>query len=570
MTEPSSSRLRSWAPALWLLGLTLLFYLPALFNGYIWDDDNYVLNNLTLRTWDGLRQMWLEPRSIPQYYPLVHSTFWIEYQLWELRPFGYHLVNVLFHAGAAIALWRVLRHLQVPGAWIGAALFALHPVQVESVAWITERKNVLSGLFYFLGLLAYLRFDEDGEPHRWRWYGGCLLFYVAALLSKTVTCSLPAALVLIIWWRRQLGWPDWRRLLPLLPFFIVGVPMALMTVMLEKHHVGAMGEEWDFTLVERGLIAGRVLWFYLGKLIWPEPLMFIYPRWEIDQGIWWLYLFPLAFGALLVVLWWQRQKLGRGPLVAVLIFAGTLVPALGFFNVYPMRYSFVADHFQYLATYPILALIAAAAVLGARRVQRPGLMTGVGAGIMLLLGLLTVRHSLAFQDSEALWRDVISKNSNAWIAHNNLGLIYQAKGQHEQAITRFKTALVLDEDHEYAHLNLALSYEAMGRVEEARRHYQRGLERNQWNPEAINVVGGFFARQRQWEQARICYERALQLRPDNVPIMRNLAQVLVEGGQHREALPHVERGLDLARRTGQPAEAASLERIQADILQALE
>jgi protein O-mannosyl-transferase len=347
-TDPFAGR-KEWWLGLLLLAVILLAYQPVWHAGFVWDDDNYVTKNRTLHDLSGLRQIWFDTKATPQYYPLVYTTFWVEYHVWKLNPLGYHIVNELLHALGAILLWRVLKRLELPGAWLAAAIFALHPVNVESVAWITERKNVLSGVFFFAAAWAYLRFaGETGSQKRRRgWWLAGLLLFVCALLSKTAACSLPVVLLLARWWKqKRLEWGD---VLPLVPFFVVGLGLGLQTAWLEKHHVGAGGAEWSASFAERWLIAGRALWFYAGKLFWPVNLTFVYPRWQLDVGIWWQWLFPAGALATVATLWFGRKKFGGGPLAAILIFASTLFPILGFLNVYYMRYSFVADHFQYFA-----------------------------------------------------------------------------------------------------------------------------------------------------------------------------------------------------------------------------
>lgn len=178
---------------------------------------------------------------------------------------------------------------------------------------------------------------------------------------------MPVMILLLLWWKRDRI--DWRNVLLLVPHFALGFVLSVATVWMEKYHVRAQGEEWSLSLVERFLVAGRALWFYLGKLFWPHRLIFIYPRWQIDAGIWWQYLFPLAAIAVFTALWLFRRWIGKAPLVAVLFFAGTLTPALGFFNVYPMRYSFVANHFQYLAS---IGLIVLCIVVSTTMLQRLG------------------------------------------------------------------------------------------------------------------------------------------------------------------------------------------------------
>ena len=241
-----------------IVAMTLLAYSRAPFNGFIWDDETYVQNNMLLRDIDGLQKIWI-PRQTPQYYPMVFSTFWIEYQLWELNPLGYHTTNVILHLLNALLLWGIFRVLKFPLAtgWLIAALFAVHPVHVESVAWITERKNVLSGFFYLTAALAYLRFDaiRDGEvegkesKEAWGWYGLSLPLFVLALLSKSVTCSLPAALILIMLGQRKTLSPT--RILTLIPMFIVGFIAAMHTARIEREVVGAKGADFVFSFFEK-------------------------------------------------------------------------------------------------------------------------------------------------------------------------------------------------------------------------------------------------------------------------------------------------------------------------------
>lgn len=361
-SEPVPAKIESLTPGrlnllLWsgiLVVLTCIAYIPAMRAGFIWDDDNYVTQNRMLRSTAGLWSIWTDPRSTPQYYPLVHTTYWCEFQAWGLWPPGYHLVNILLHASNAVLIWLILRKLEVPAPWMAAAVFALHPVHVESVAWITERKNVLSGFFSLAATIAFLQFAESSydrrscNSQRWGYYVLTLVLFVAALLSKTVAVTLPAALLLITCWRK--GRISVENLLHLLPMFGIAVPFALLTIWLERYHVGATGADWQLTLIERGLIAGRAFWFYAGKLIWPHPLIFIYPRWQISGSMWWQHLYPLSAVGVIILLAVRRKQIGSGPLVAVLLFAGILFPALGFFNTFPMRYSFVADHFQYIAS----------------------------------------------------------------------------------------------------------------------------------------------------------------------------------------------------------------------------
>ncbi len=238
-----------------------------------------------------------------QYYPVLHSAFWIEHRLWGDSTLAYHMMNLLLHAAVALLAALILRRLKVPGAYLAAAIFALHPINVESAAWISEQKNTLSGAFYLGAMLAILRFDET---RKLAWYAGSLALFLLAVLTKTVTATLPGALLVILWWQR--GRLEWKRdVVPLVPWFVLGAGGGLITAWWELQINACVGPDFAFTPIERCLIAGRTVWFLLGKLFWPSELAFSYPRWQIDAGIGWQYVFPLGAAALLVVLWAMRR-----------------------------------------------------------------------------------------------------------------------------------------------------------------------------------------------------------------------------------------------------------------------
>jgi len=540
------------------LGLILLLavltaYVPAIRAGFVWDDEHYVTENATLRSFDGLRAIWLEPRATPQYYPLVHTSYWLEYRLWGLTPLGYHLVNVLLHATSAILLWRLLRRIGVPGAWLAAAVFALHPVHVESVAWITERKNTLSTAFYLLAALAYVRFaridhDSPDAPRRWAWYPSALVLFLFALLSKTVTCSFPAAALLVIGYKR--GRIRLADVTPLIPFFVLGLVLGLNTAWLEQQHVGAQGQEWALSFVDRCLIAARALWFYLGKLAWPAHLTFTYPRWHIDSSVWWQYLYPAAALVLVASLWLVRRRLGLGPLVAALFFGGTLLPALGFVDVYPMRFSFVADHFQYLASIGPIALFAAAMTKLARSAQerigpsQPKSPSGSAlAGcrwaapglILIVLATLTWRQSRSYKNLETLWRDTLASNPSAWMAHYNLGNLLQARGDTDPAIEHYQRATQIKPDFAEGHYNLGVALRSTGRLSDAVEQFRKALQIDPRHADAHNNLGAALSEQGMYEEAIGHLTTALKIRPDDVVTLSNLASVMLQVDRTDEA-----------------------------------
>ena len=409
-----------WGFGLLLLVATVVAYLPCLRGGFVWDDDSWTARIAELPAgFTGLWTIWSKPTALQQFYPLSGTTFWLDCHLWGWHTLPYHVENVLLHACAALLFWRLLRRLEVPGARLAGAVFALHPLMVESAGWITERKNVFSLVLYLGALLAYGRFArfwkaddapppeaKAAPPERWSGYAFAFLLFAGALLAKATAFSLPAVLLLICWWKR--GHIRWQAdVLPSLPFFAFTLGLGLVTAWLEKHHVGAAGAEWALSFPERCLIAGRALWFYAGKLFWPAKLCFVYPRWQLDAGSLAQWLYPATAAGALVGLWLARQRIGRGPATAAFFFAGTLFPLLGFMNAYFMRYSFVCDHWTYLSSLGLIALGAALVARVGERLRAPKLLYGFAAVVLPVLGGLTWEQSKMYGDIETLNRATI-------------------------------------------------------------------------------------------------------------------------------------------------------------------
>jgi tetratricopeptide (TPR) repeat protein len=532
-----------WTGALGLIALVLVVYIPVIHHGgFIWDDPQYITGNPLLRTLPGLLAIWIHPSALPQYYPLLHTTFWIEYHLVGLHPRLYHLDNILLHALASVLLWRALQRLGIPAAGLAAAIFAVHPVQVESVAWATERKNVLSLVFYLLSLHAYLNFTGDdlrAGRFRIKPYLLALLCFIAALLSKSVTCSLPAAILLLIYWRN--GHVRWADLRPLIPFFILGLGMASVTAVIEKQHVGASGPEWDFTVTDRCLIAGRALWFYAEKLVWPHPLIFIYPRWQqmnLTQQPW-LIVFPLAALTVVASLWLLRRRIGRGPLVATLFFAGTLLPALGFINLYPMRYSFVADHFQYHASIGLIVLAAAG-------LWRLGHIPS--AAVIAILAILTWRQGAIYENQLVLWTDTTTHNPTSWMAWGNLGDQYadlsnrpdlppRARDEiRAQARACYERLYALAPDQPLAHLKWGIVKEYDGDLDAARDEFQKSLDLAPTFTIAMNSMGMLLVRMNEPNEAMEYYRKAIALDPGYAEVRVHYGDALLAADDLNAAL----------------------------------
>ena len=525
----------------------LLAYLPAIIKGgFVWDDHVFVTDNLLLRNVEGLRRIWLELGAMTQYYPLTYSSLWLEYHFWGLHPLGYHAVNVLLHGLNVLLLFKILRRLEVPGAWLAAAIFALHPVEVESVAWVTELKNTLSGVCCLGTALAYLNFDRD---RKWTFYAGALGLFILGLMAKSVITTLPAALLVVFWWKR--GRLTWKRdVLPLLPFFAVGIASGLFTAWMERKFVGAEGSGFDFSLVERCLIAGRAFWFYLGKLFWPANLLFIYPRWNISQAVWWQYLFPAAALLLLAGCWLLRRRT-RGPLAGLLFFAGTLLPALGFFNVYPFRYSFVADHFQYLAGIGPIVLAAAGMTIASGFLERrkPFLEPVLCGALLAALGMLTWQQCGMYADNETLWRRTLVGNPNSFMVHDNLGAALLKKGRVVEGIEQFQTALKLEPESASARNNLGAAFLDQGRVDEAIEEYQKAIAVEPENliaqSMARQMLGNLLLRKGQVDEAIPLYQKALEINPDNAEVHNNLGLALFQKGRLDEAIAQCQKAMEI-------------------------
>lgn len=539
-TPPAPDLLPWRAPAMCALifGVTLLAYLSALRAGFIWDDMPGHVTRPELQSVDGLVRIWFELGATQQYYPLLHSFFWFQHQLWGDAPFGYHLVNLLLHATAACLVGTLLRRLNVTAAWLAALLFALHPVMVESVAWVSEQKNTLSAVLYLCAALAFLRYERERTPGR---YGTATGLFLLALLTKTVTATLPAALLVICWWRS--GRLRWREdVLPLLPWFGLSAGAGILTATFEHTLIGAHGADFELGFVERVLLAGRVVCFYVGKLLWPANLVFVYPRWDVDATVAWQYLFPLGVLAGLGALWWRRGRT-RGPLAAALLFGGTLFPALGFINVFPFVYSFVADHFQYLAAVALFALAAAgwAAVtsipLATRRLG--------AAAVLAVLAALTWRQSSTYRDVVTLYRATLARNPDAWMAHNNLAIALVNQGQVAEAITHYEHALRLRPGFAEARNNFGYALTLAGRPADAVPHLQAALHLQPKYAEAQNNLGRAYMAMNRPEEGRAAFAEAVRLNPNYAIAQANLGLALATAGRTAEAIPHFERAVRL-------------------------
>src|SRR5438309_11572258 len=540
--RPFVQQWRIYLFVLVLAAVTILAYRPAWNGGFLWDDDAYVTNNELLTARDGLRRIWFSFDSPSQYFPLVYTTFRIEHALWGLNPLGYHWVNILLHVANALLVWRLLARLNVPGAWLAGAIFALHPVQVESVAWITERKNVLMGFFFLLALLAWVVLVDERTKRPWHFYALALVLYGLALSAKTTACTLPAALLLILWLQNKQI--NWRRIFQIIPFFLLGLGMGLITIWWERYHQGTRGTLFALGPIERILIASRAIWFYLGKLLWPSTLTFIYPRWTISPTRLLDYVWLLTAVGLCAAIYFARRYVGRGVEVAAVFFVATLSPVLGLIMLYTFRYAFVADHYQYLACIGPIALVSAgvASLAGTFERSRP-LIFGTAVAMVATLAALTWRQSTMYADIEALWRTTLARNPTCWMAHNNLGIVLFQKGEIDEAIAHYRKTLQMQPDFSDADYNLGNALLQKGKIDEAIVHCRRAVMIQPNDPDAQVALGNALLQKQRIDDAIVHYQKALAMRPDYFLAHHSLGHAFLEKGEIDAAIVHCSAAL---------------------------
>jgi tetratricopeptide (TPR) repeat protein len=539
---PDKSSVMSWWKREWFFCLilavvTMLAYQPAWHGGLLWDDDANIASP-ELRSLDGLRRIWFEPRATQQYYPLLYSSYWLQQRLWGDSPTGYHLVNLLLHIGCVVLVLKILRLLRIPGAELAIIVFALHPVNVETVAWITERKNTLSGVFGLAATLWYLKFDEGRSRRSYSLAPGLFLL---GLLSKTAIVTLPLALLVIFWWKR--GAISWRRdVVPLIPFFFLSAAGGLMTSWVEYGNIGYKASTLAFSPVDRCLIAGRAFWFQLGKVLWPSNLMFVYPRWEINAVVGWQYLFPLAVLGLLGILW-SLRRWSRAPLAGVLVYIFLLLPSLGFLNIYFFFYSFVSDHWQYLACLGIITPCASGIVLLAGQLKSWQVWLERGTTLLLagILFLLTWQQSRMYINVETLYRTTIARNPACWMAYNNLGNILYQANRIPEAMDLFTQALRIKPAE--AHYSLGNALVLTGRTSEAIDQYKQALRINPNYAEVCNNLGNALVLTGRTSEAIDQYKQALRINPNYADAHGNLGAALGQMGRISEAIEQVKAAL---------------------------
>jgi tetratricopeptide (TPR) repeat protein len=543
----------SWFRRDWLWGLILMLsviltYTPAWKAGFIWDDDTILTANPCIVGPLGLKEIWTT--SAADICPLVLTTFGLEHALWGLEPLPYHLVNVLLHGACAILLWRVLRSLRVQGAWLGAALWALHSVEVESVAWITEMKNTESGLFFLLSILFFVRWlrakDLGGRTGGGWSYALSSIFAALAIASKSSTVILPVVLCLCAWWIE--GRWHWRNVARAVPVFLMAIAASALSIWTQGLQLAKFTDpQWVRTWPQRLATAGDAVWFYLGKLLWPHPLITIYPRWLIDAGQWVSYLPLLTVIVILSIFWLRRELWSRACFFAFAYFLVALLPALGLIDTYIFRYSLVFDHFQYLASIGPLALAGTGLVRLSDFIipKKPWLQSALCAGLLLILGTASWQRTWVYESEDALWTDELAKNPNCWLGHYNLGNALLQKGQVDDAVAQYQKAVEIYPNYQEAHGNLGLALFQKGQVDDAVAQYQKAVEINPNYVQAHYNLGVALFQKGQVDDAVAQYQRAVEIDPNFAAAHIDLGNAFFQKGHLEEAIAQFQKAVEI-------------------------
>jgi protein O-mannosyl-transferase len=591
VSQPRSGGLMLPPPALCAAGGALIAaavfvaYFPCVNGEFVLDDNMFLTNNPVIRAADGLFRFWSTGEA-PEYYPAAYATNWVEWRLWELNPAGYHFTNLFLHIAESLLVWVVLRRLSIPAAFWAALIFALHPVNVESVAWLAQRRNMVAMLFLLLSILWYLKFAQlpgqrfsaqlppPAKPtahrsslisHPSSFYWLSLSAFVFAMLAKGSVAVMPAILLTIIWWlhpdgdcpesgamrsmvAEKMGLSHYvrRHLLPLLPFFVAATAFTAVNVWFQTRGTEVVIRHAGFA--DRLVGAGAVVWFYLYKAILPLDLAFVYPRWAVDARnlLWWL---PLVVALAATAILWMYRKTWARPLVfAWGYFCIALVPVMGFVDVGFMQYSLVADHYQHIAIIGLVALAAAGFGAWSKHDQGPlrhvvPIVAVASAGVLLLLTFL---QSGIYRDNITLYESTLASNPRCWMAHNNLGVNLALAGDLDGAIEHYNQALSLKSDYPEARNNLANALVRAGRPKEAIEQYNEALRLQDDYPEARDGLLIALALTGRPDEAIDYYTRAMRNDRNNAQLHFKLGNALVRADRQSEGIEQYQKAVELA------------------------
>ena len=532
-----------------IFGSSMLVYLACVHGDWVWDDYPLIALNPVVQGPYSFLAWWFSPDA-PDYFPLTTTMLWLEWHAFGNATTGYHVVSMLFHAAASILLWRLLAVMRIPGAWLAGLLFAVHPLCVESVAWISELKNTLTQPLFLLAAIHWVRADEQAETDQAFTAGAtqwalALFCFLMAMFAKTSVVMFPVVILLHAWWKR--GAVSFRDILRAAPFFLVSLLLGLVTIWFQ--HGRAIGAEVIPVggPASRFAIAGMAIPFYLSKILLPIGLLPIYPRWQVDPPHIWQFISWPCLAALAAACWFNRRTWGRQILFAGGFFLIMILPVLGFITISYMRISWVADHFVYLPMISIVALLAAAITTAAKQLTGNArhAATAATATIVLLLAIASFRDAAAWVDEGTLWQQNVRSNPDAWMAYVRLGSWKRRHGNPQGALLDFQAAIRLRPDYGENHNDMANALRDMGRVEEALAAYRESIARSPLIIESRTNLAEYLAEQGRFAEAAIQYRELVAMVPDHAEFNNKLGVCLYSSGQREEAVTCFERALEL-------------------------
>ena len=545
-----------------LVVLCFLIYAPSLGNGFIWDDDTNLYKNPWVQKTDGLQDIWFS-HKIYQYYPVDFTSFWLEHKLWGLDPFGYHTVNLILHILNVLLVFWVVRKLYRRLAFPVALLFTVHPIQVETVAWITERKNLLSLFFFLWAILSYLRFDSTRKR---RDYLLTVLMFTCALLSKSIAVCFIFFPALYKWWKD--GRVARQEIRLSFTLAAIGLFLALYALYLEFYQVGARGSAFNLTFLERLALSGRIILFYPYKIIFPFNFIFFYPRWTIDVNVWWQWLFFLAAMLIPAALFIYRGRIGRGALALFIFYVISIFPVLGFLNVYGMQFAYVADHFSYLSTPGLILLICAGITLLLDRLKtRITFLSSMGykilsRGFFILIIIYMCSKSMEltknYKNEMVLWSNLARDNPRCLVAYDSLAEEYRDIGEKWKVVDLYKKAVSINPAAQEAYYNLGNAYCNLGNYEEAIKAYEKAIQIDPGYLQAINNLASTYADMGKIEKAIGLWNKAVEADPAFATAHFNLIRFYFAQKKYYLAIKHC----DEIRKLGIPVDPEFLKLLE--------
>ncbi|MDB6058577.1 MAG: ogt, partial [Verrucomicrobiales bacterium] len=516
-----------------LISVVVAFW-PAFSAGFVWDDDSVLTGNPLMR--GPLHLLWFSTQPV-DYFPVTYSSLWLEWRLWGMNPLGYHVTNILLHAASAVLLWRLFLRLRFPAAWLPALLFAVHPVNVESVAWIAERKNVLAMFFYVLTAWAFVIFAQTRNK---RFYLLSIATFALSLLAKPAAVAWPIIAFALLWFvkrnetgkasetnSQKLSFAD--ALKTTAPFFATAAVLSVVAVWFQTYRAIGPDLIHHNTVAHRIAMAGGAVWFYLWKALVPFPVMFVYPQWKIDTHSLVAFVPVLALVAIAAVLWTFRKSWGKPLLFALGYFVLLLLPVLGLVDIYFQRFSYVADHWQYFALPAVLVVVAFALVK--LKVEKI-----IGPVLVIALAAVSYGHTRTFHDSEILWTRTLEKNPDCWLALNNLAVLRYQAGKVQDAVNLNNKSLAVHPDQPEAHTALGIICLDAGKLDDAESQLRAALQINPSYETAHFNLAGVYRARGLLAEAIAEYREAIRLTPGYAAAHNNLGCLLAVAGKPDEAI----------------------------------